>query len=82
LSVGYTTVPELDFSVIARRELIVRGVRSGTRGDLQSILDRVAARQVTPPPVEAWPLDQINEALESLRRGTVRGKAVVIPRRP
>lgn len=78
VSVGYTTLRELDLSVVARRELDIRGVRSGTRADLEHVLDLVAAGKISPPPSEIWKLDEINEALASLREGAVRGKAVIV----
>ena len=78
LVVGYSTVPGLDLSLVARRELVLKGVRSGTRGDLEDVLAAVARGEVTPPPVTTWLLAEINEALCALREGRVAGKAVVV----
>jgi propanol-preferring alcohol dehydrogenase len=78
IAVAYTTLREFDLSVVARRELQIRGVRSGTRGDLEEVLSLVTAGDVLPPPSETWKLDDINEALASLRKGMVQGKAVIV----
>ena len=78
LVVGYSTVPELDLSLVARRELVLRGVRSGSRADLEDVIRLVSSGKVAPPPVTTWPLRCINEALLALREGQVEGKAVVL----
>ena len=75
--VGYRTVPEADFSFIARKELTVRGVRSGSREDLVRVLDLGSSGRIRLPPVTTWPLEKINDALIALRRGEVIGKAVI-----
>lgn len=79
LIAGYAVVPELDFAPIARKELTVRGVRSGSRRDLERVLALAAERRIQLPSVSNWPLEQIDEAFASLRRGTVDGKAVINP---
>lgn len=78
VSVAYTMLREFDLAIVARRELQIRGVRSGSRADLEEVLRLVAAGDVSPPVTETWKLDQINEALASLSKGAVRGKAVII----
>jgi 2-desacetyl-2-hydroxyethyl bacteriochlorophyllide A dehydrogenase len=77
--VGYTTVPSLDLAVIARRELLVRGIRSGSRAHLEAALGAAARRVIALPPISVWDLEQINEALAELRSGRVAGKAVITP---
>ena len=77
VAAGYSVVPELDLAPLARKELRVVGVRSGSRSDLEHILGAVAVGAISRPPITAWPLDQINEALAALRRGEVAGKAVI-----
>jgi 2-desacetyl-2-hydroxyethyl bacteriochlorophyllide A dehydrogenase len=77
LSVGYSTVPELDLAVVSRRELTIRGIRSGTPADLARILSLAADGTIRPPACQTWGLEGINEALDALRRGTVAGKAVI-----
>ena len=49
----------------------------GNGADLEEILGLVAAGEVVPPPIETWPLEDINEALESLRNSSVPSRAVV-----
>jgi L-gulonate 5-dehydrogenase len=80
LAVGYSKVPELDLSLVARRELEIRGTRSGKRTDLEAILGMVGNGTVAPPPIATWPLTRINEAFAALRTGAVAGKAVIIVR--
>jgi alcohol dehydrogenase, propanol-preferring len=75
--VGYRTVRDADFSLIARKELTVRGVRSGSRRDLVRVLDLASSRRIRLPPVTTWPLEKINDAFAALRRGEVAGKAVI-----
>jgi 2-desacetyl-2-hydroxyethyl bacteriochlorophyllide A dehydrogenase len=78
LAVGYSKVPELDLSLVARRELQIRGIRSGRRADLEDVLALVGRGQLAPPPITTWPLARINDALASLRAGEVAGKAVIL----
>jgi alcohol dehydrogenase, propanol-preferring len=78
LAVGYSKVPEFDFAIVARRELDIRGVRSGRRADLESVIALVASGKLAPPPITTWPLAKINDALSALRGGTVAGKAVIL----
>jgi 2-desacetyl-2-hydroxyethyl bacteriochlorophyllide A dehydrogenase len=77
LSVGYATIPALDLALVSRRELTVRGIRSGRRSDLKAILRLVAQGRVQLPRVDTWQLDAVNDAIRSLRAGDVAGKAVV-----
>jgi len=76
--VGYTRV-NVDFSLIARKELRVVGIRSGNRKDLERALMLVSAGSVQAPPIESFSLDQINQALHALRAGELGGKAVINP---
>lgn len=76
---GYAVTPELDFAPIARKELTVRGVRSGSRRDLERVLSLAADRRIHLSSVSNWPLEQIDEAFASLRCGAVDGKAVINP---
>ena len=77
VSVGYAAVPELDLAVVARRELTIRGIRSGTRADLARVLQLAADGALRLPPCQVWTLDGINDALEDLRAGRLAGKAVI-----
>lgn len=77
LVVGYTTLPRFDFAPIARRELRVQGVRSGSRAHLEEVLKLAAAGEIGLPPISRWNLSEVNEALSALRAGVVPGKVVV-----
>jgi propanol-preferring alcohol dehydrogenase len=77
LVVGYTVVPHLDMASIARRELTVRGIRSGNRNDLEAMLQLAADEAIRLPEHDEWSLEHINEAFEALRSGKVAGKAVI-----
>ena len=77
VSVGYAAVPELDLAVVARRELTIRGIRSGTRTDLARVLQLAADGALGLPSCQVWNLDGINDALENLRAGRLAGKAVI-----
>jgi 2-desacetyl-2-hydroxyethyl bacteriochlorophyllide A dehydrogenase len=74
---GYGPVPAIDLAPIARKELTVRGVRSGSRAALEEALDFAARGALRLPPISIWPLSRINEAFEALRCGAVEGKAVI-----
>jgi 2-desacetyl-2-hydroxyethyl bacteriochlorophyllide A dehydrogenase len=78
LSVGYCVVPEFDLAVVARRELTIRGVRSGTRDDLRDVLRLAAEGAIRLPTLRVWPLAEVNDALQALRDGAVPGKAIVV----
>jgi D-arabinose 1-dehydrogenase-like Zn-dependent alcohol dehydrogenase len=67
-----------DMPLVSHRELVVRGVRSGRRSDLEQVLGLVADRAISPPIWESWPLEEINTALASLRSGLVGGKAIIV----
>ncbi len=77
-SVGYTTLHDFDLAIIARRELLIRGIRSGSRADLEQVLSLVSAGGVSPPSCETWQMADINKALSALRSGAVGGKAVIV----
>lgn len=77
LVVGYATVPALDLAVVARRELRLRGIRSGSRRHLEDAMEVASTGVIALPPIARWPLDGINDAFEALRAGRVPGKAVV-----
>ena len=78
VSVGYAKLDHFDMPLVSHRELVVRGVRSGRRSDLEQILALVADGAISPPTWDSWPLEEINTALASLRAGLVPGKAVVV----
>jgi propanol-preferring alcohol dehydrogenase len=77
VAAGYGPVEHLDLAPASHKELVVRGVRSGRREDLERMLALVARGGIRVPPISRWPLAAINEALDALRRRTVPGKAVI-----
>ena len=76
---GYARIPDLDLAVVSRKELQILGVRSGSRSDLQLSLTEAAEGRMRLPEMTTWPLSDINFALDELRHGRVRGKAVIVP---
>ena len=77
LAVGYSVVPQLDLAVVARRELVLRGVRSGSPADLADVFAQVTRGAVRLPKPSVWPLREINSAFTALRDQNVPGKAVI-----
>jgi propanol-preferring alcohol dehydrogenase len=78
---GYAAVPQFDFAPVARKELTIRGIRSGSRADLERVLALAAERRIALPATRAWALEDIDQAFSALRRGAVDGKAVIQPER-
>lgn len=76
---GYSRVPDVDFAVIARKEAEIRGIRSGRREDLESLIDLAASGRIRLPEIARWRLTDVNDALTALRGGQVPGKAVIVP---
>ncbi|MEU6727466.1 alcohol dehydrogenase catalytic domain-containing protein [Nonomuraea wenchangensis] len=79
LLAGYAHVPDVDFAIVARKEAEIRGIRSGRREDLESIIALAAAGRVRLPQLTRWPLSAANDALAALRAQQVPGKAVIVP---
>ena len=74
---GYGPIERLELAPLARKELVIRGVRSGRREDLESIIALAAAGRVRLPPIDTWPLGAIDDAIAALRGRRVPGKAVI-----
>lgn len=74
--VGYTKT-SIDFAVVARKELTIRGIRSGSRNDLVGALRFAAEHRIRLPEVRTWSLSNINDAFANLREGAVPGKAII-----
>jgi propanol-preferring alcohol dehydrogenase len=79
VAAGYATVPSFDLAQVARKELTIRGIRSGSRADLLEVMDLAATGRIRLPPIQVWPLAQINDAFAALRERRVDGKAVISP---
>jgi 2-desacetyl-2-hydroxyethyl bacteriochlorophyllide A dehydrogenase len=76
---GYARVPDVDLAVVARKELTIRGIRSGRREDLERCLQLTADGHMRLPEISRWPLQDVNAALVALRERRVPGKAVIVP---
>ena len=74
--VGYREV-SLDLAVVARKEVTIDGVRSGSRADLVSALDLYASGRIAGLPVARWSLPDIGAAFDSVRQA-LPCKAVVV----
>lgn len=62
---------------LVTRALTVRGSYVGNLAELNALLALVRAGKVAPLPVESVPFDQVNTALDRLRRGGVHGRLVL-----
>ena len=76
--VGYARLADFDPAPIARKELTVRGVRSGSKAHLEAAIALAAGGAIRLPAATTWPIAEINAAFEALREGRVAGKAVVV----
>jgi alcohol dehydrogenase, propanol-preferring len=72
-----TDIPSFPYEVLWG-ERVVRSVANLTRRDGEEFL-ALAPRVPVRTSVEAFPLGRANEALERLRKGDVRGAAVLVP---
>ena len=72
-----TVIPELPYELLWG-ERVLRSVANLTRRDGKEFLE-LAPRVPVRTHVEAFPLEQANEALDKLRRGDVRGALVLVP---
>jgi 2-desacetyl-2-hydroxyethyl bacteriochlorophyllide A dehydrogenase len=77
VAAAYGPVPAADLTPASRKELTIRGIRSGRREDLERIIDLAAAGAILLPPVQRWSLSEIDGALAALRARSVPGKAVI-----
>ena len=66
----------LDYATHLWMEREVKTVANVTRADVREML-AVAVEMSLRPTVEELPLERANEALESLRRGRIKGAAVL-----
>ncbi|TMJ27667.1 MAG: zinc-binding dehydrogenase [Alphaproteobacteria bacterium] len=57
----------------------IQGSYVGSLAELKALLDLVRRKSVPPIPVTRRPLDQAQQALEDLRRGTMVGRSVLTP---
>jgi len=70
-------IPAFPYSILWG-ERVIRSVANLTRRDGEEFF-ALASRHKIHTTIESFPLDEANEALERLRRGSIRGAAVLIP---
>jgi len=68
--------PPINTAEIAQQELEIIGSRNGTRQDMVEAVQFLSSGLVKPPIARRFPLDEINEAFDCMRR--TRGGRVVI----
>jgi propanol-preferring alcohol dehydrogenase len=64
---------------MAASEVHIQASSVGTRQDMREVLAMAAAGKVRCE-VASRPLAQVNEVLEQVRQGKVRGRLVLVPR--
>lgn len=69
--------PAIDTIQIAQRELRIIGSRNGGRQDAIDALDLMARGIIQPVIAARYPLESINEAMETVRAGGVHGRVIV-----
>lgn len=69
--------PAIDTIYIAQRELEIIGSRNGSVQDAADSLKLLAAGVIRPPIAGHYPLENINEALERMRRGEANGRLII-----
>jgi D-arabinose 1-dehydrogenase-like Zn-dependent alcohol dehydrogenase len=64
--------------VIAMRAITIQGNFVGTLAELSELLELVRSRGVAPIPIVHTTLEQASSTLDSLRRGQIEGRAVIV----
>jgi alcohol dehydrogenase, propanol-preferring len=67
---------EISFPAILMREIRIRSVATGTRDDLRETLNLAAAGKIRCM-IETSGLDKVNEVLDQMRQGQIRGRVVL-----
>ena len=62
---------------LPQKAMTVRGCHVGTIQQLQELVDLVRAGKIKQMPVQTRPMDQVNQALDDLKRGKVTGRIVM-----
>jgi NAD+-dependent secondary alcohol dehydrogenase Adh1 len=78
VAVGYGGRLEVDTADLVVRELTVMGSLIGTIEELGELVTLAAASKVTVT-TRVYPLTDIGTAMGDLRRGTIQGRAVIVP---
>ena len=71
-------MPQFDYDSLLWGERQIRSVTNMTRDDARDFL-RIAGEIGIQPKVRTFPLDQVNEALLSVKKDAIDGAAVVVP---
>ena len=71
-----TPIPELDYGRLLYHERTLRSVANSTRQDMEELL-RLAGEIPLRTEVQVFPLAEANRALWELKRGGIRGAAVL-----
>ena len=64
---------------LPQKAMTVRGSHVGNSSHLQEVIDLVRTGKVRQMPVEKRPLSDINQAMDDLQSGKVRGRIVLVP---
>jgi len=67
---------EISFPTILMREIKIRSVATGTRDDLRETLNLAAAGKIRCL-IETSRLDKVNDVLDQMRQGQIRGRVVI-----
>jgi alcohol dehydrogenase, propanol-preferring len=73
-------IPQFDYDTLLWGDRQLRSVANMTRQDGRDFL-RIAEEIRLTPPVETFPLDQINQAMQAILDDRTSGSAVVLPQR-
>lgn len=68
-----------DSTDVVLTEKRIAGSRASSKQDLIEVIHLVERGAITPVITQRFPLEQVNQALDTLRAGEVLGRAVVIP---
>src|SRR5215472_4690400 len=69
----------LSLPLLPMRAITVQGSYVGSLSELKELMALVATGRVPPVPVSAYPLEDANAVLESLKAGRIIGRAVLTP---
>lgn len=69
----------LSLPLLPMRAVTIQGSYVGSLAEMKELLGLVASGKVPPVPIKAYPLDEANAVLESLKAGSIVGRAVLTP---
>ncbi|KAK2144118.1 hypothetical protein LSH36_784g01041 [Paralvinella palmiformis] len=77
VGLGEVWMPEMTIDSVIRRNIQIKGVVVGSKRQCVELIDLVQQGKVRPPPMTHIRLEDLDEALDKLDKGTQRGRAVV-----